>query len=131
MEALCARLKKLAVQLEGLSAGAASSETRGMLDRGLLALMELKSVFRTVCLATEEVFPTCVLHWGGHGHSLPARWQGCSRVPPFAGAAQDRGSQGVAGSGAAGPAKHLVREELLSHGDARHPGLSVRPLPAQ
>ena len=57
MEALCARLKKLAVQLEGLSTPEASNESRGVLEKGLLALMELKSVFRTVCLATEEVGP--------------------------------------------------------------------------
>ena len=60
MEALCAHLKKLAVQLEGLSPGEASDKTRSILEQGLLALMELKSVFRTICLATEEV--------GAHTH---------------------------------------------------------------
>ena len=67
MEALCARLKKLAVQLEGLSPGESSDETRSILEKGLLALMELKSVFRTICLATEEVGFHTMLHWVGSG----------------------------------------------------------------
>lgn len=67
MEALCARLKKLAVQLEGLSPGEASDERRSILEKGLLALMELKSVFRTICLATEEVGVHTTLHWVGSG----------------------------------------------------------------
>ena len=71
MEALCARLKKLAVQLEGLSPGEASSETRSILEEGLLALMELKSVFCTVCLATEEV--------GSHTH-VAVDWPSAGRL---------------------------------------------------
>ena len=74
MEVLCARLKKLAVQLEGLSPGEASNETRSILEKGLLALMELKSVFRTVCLATEEVSSHTIMHWVGSG--LLVRWAG-------------------------------------------------------
>lgn len=126
MEPLCACLKKLAVQLEGLSAQEASNEARGIFEQGLLALMELTSVFRTVCLATEEVGS----HTIGLALACPPAGQGRSHMPCSAGAAEDRGSQGSAGSGAASDAKHPVREELLSHGDACHPGLSVRALPA-
>lgn len=56
METQCAHLKTLAAGLEAAASASTSiNNLRGPLAEGSLALMELKSVNRTVCLNTEQV----------------------------------------------------------------------------
>lgn len=56
MEKQCTHLKALIAGLEAAASASTSiDDLRGALAQGSLALMELKSVNRTVCLNTEQV----------------------------------------------------------------------------